>query len=223
MAQQRLSFLDRNLTLWIFIAMALGIAIGVFFPQASVTLDKMSVDSVNIPIAIGLILMMYPPLAKVDYAALPEVFKDKKTLTLSLIVNKDNQDRINVANSIKEQLSEIGIVVNITTVSDDKYNDYINNKNYQLLLTGITNSINPDLSYFYGNNNLANYNNDSIISKINTLDNYSEIQKVANQEVPYIGLYRDKAILIMNANVGGDFAPNYYSIYYNFEKWFRQQ
>ena len=146
-----------------------------------------------------------------------------KTLTLSLIVNKDNQDRINVANSIKEQLSEIGIVVNITTVSDDKYNDYINNKNYQLLLTGITNSINPDLSYFYGNNNLANYNNDSIISKINTLDNYSEIQKVANQEVPYIGLYRDKAILIMNANVGGDFAPNYYSIYYNFEKWFRQQ
>lgn len=78
MAQQSLSFLDRNLTLWIFIAMALGIAIGVFIPQASVTLDKMSVDSVNIPIAIGLILMMYPPLAKVDYAALPEVFKDKK-------------------------------------------------------------------------------------------------------------------------------------------------
>lgn len=87
MAQQRLSFLDRNLTLWIFIAMGVGIAIGVFLPQASVTLDKMSVDSVNIPIAIGLILMMYPPLAKVDYAALPQVFKDKRTLTLSLVQN----------------------------------------------------------------------------------------------------------------------------------------
>lgn len=87
MAQQRLSFLDRNLTLWIFIAMALGIAIGVFFPQASVALDKMSVDSVNIPIAMGLILMMYPPLAKVNYATLPQVFKDKKTLTLSLVQN----------------------------------------------------------------------------------------------------------------------------------------
>ncbi|MFI8035397.1 ACR3 family arsenite efflux transporter [Acinetobacter sp. ABJ_C3_5] len=87
MVQPRLSFLDRNLTLWIFIAMAIGIAIGVLFPQASVTLDQMSVDSVNIPIAIGLILMMYPPLAKVDYAALPQVFKDKKTLTLSLVQN----------------------------------------------------------------------------------------------------------------------------------------
>jgi len=83
----KISFLDRNLTLWIFIAMALGIAIGGVFPQVSVNLDKLSIDSINIPIAIGLILMMYPPLAKVDYAALPEVFKDKKTLILSLIQN----------------------------------------------------------------------------------------------------------------------------------------
>ncbi|MBJ9721367.1 ACR3 family arsenite efflux transporter [Acinetobacter calcoaceticus] len=87
MTKQGLSFLDRNLTLWIFIAMALGVAIGVFFPQASVSLNELSIDNVNIPIAIGLILMMYPPLAKVDYAALPEVFKDKKTLTLSLVQN----------------------------------------------------------------------------------------------------------------------------------------
>ncbi|NIE98233.1 ACR3 family arsenite efflux transporter [Acinetobacter sp. Tr-809] len=82
-----LSFLDRNLTLWIFIAMAVGIAISSFFPHASIALDQMTVDSVNIPIAIGLILMMYPPLAKVDYATLPQVFKDKKTLTLSLLQN----------------------------------------------------------------------------------------------------------------------------------------
>ena len=87
MSTSKLSFLDRNLTLWIFIAMALGIGIGVVFPQTSVVLDQLSINSVNIPIAIGLILMMYPPLAKVNYATLPKVFEDKRTLTLSLVQN----------------------------------------------------------------------------------------------------------------------------------------
>jgi len=87
MAASKISFLDRNLTLWIFFAMALGMGIGLFFPAASAALDQLTIQTVNIPIAIGLILMMYPPLAKVDYAALPQVFTDKKTLILSLIQN----------------------------------------------------------------------------------------------------------------------------------------
>ncbi|MEG0488312.1 MAG: ACR3 family arsenite efflux transporter, partial [Acinetobacter sp.] len=87
MSASKLSFLDRNLTVWIFIAMALGIGISVYFPQAATALNRLSIDSVNIPIAIGLILMMYPPLAKVDYATLPQVFKDKRTLMLSLVQN----------------------------------------------------------------------------------------------------------------------------------------
>lgn len=87
MKSVKLSFLDRNLTLWIFVAMALGIGISVFLPKVSVGLHQLNLGSVNLPIAIGLILMMYPPLAKVDYKALPEVFKDKRTLVLSLIQN----------------------------------------------------------------------------------------------------------------------------------------
>lgn len=87
MKPSKLSFLDRYLTLWIFIAMAIGILISVTMPIFSKALDAMSIDSVNLPIAIGLILMMYPPLAKVDYGALPQVFKDKRTLMLSLIQN----------------------------------------------------------------------------------------------------------------------------------------
>ncbi|WP_288689487.1 ACR3 family arsenite efflux transporter, partial [uncultured Acinetobacter sp.] len=87
MTAKKLSFLDRNLTLWIFIAMGLGIGIGIYFPSASTGLNQLTVGNVNIAIAIGLILMMYPPLAKVDYQTLPEVFKDNRTLTLSLLQN----------------------------------------------------------------------------------------------------------------------------------------
>lgn len=87
MTTKKLSFLDRYLTLWIFIAMAVGVAIAVFFPKISGQMQNMHAGSVNLPIAIGLILMMYPPLAKVDYKSLPKVFEDKRTLILSLVQN----------------------------------------------------------------------------------------------------------------------------------------
>ncbi|MCA6069085.1 ACR3 family arsenite efflux transporter [Chryseobacterium sp. RG1] len=83
----QLKFLDRYLTLWIFLAMIVGVSLGYFFPGISIRVNSFSSGTTNIPLAIGLILMMYPPLAKVDYALLPQIFKDKKVISISLLLN----------------------------------------------------------------------------------------------------------------------------------------
>lgn len=85
--QPKLKFLDRYLTLWIFLAMAVGIGLGYIFPGISKITNALSVGTTNIPLAVGLILMMYPPLAKVDYSLLPMAFKDKKVIGISLLLN----------------------------------------------------------------------------------------------------------------------------------------
>lgn len=84
---KKLSFLDRYLTLWIFLAMAVGVGLGAIFPGMSESLNAMSWGTTNIPIAIGLIIMMFPPLAKVNYRLMPKIFKNTKVLGVSLVLN----------------------------------------------------------------------------------------------------------------------------------------
>jgi ACR3 family arsenite transporter len=84
--RKKLSFLDSYLTLWIFLAMAIGISIGYFIPASSVFINSMSKGTTNIPLAVGLILMMYPPLAKVNYGKIPQVFKNMKLIFVSLFI-----------------------------------------------------------------------------------------------------------------------------------------
>ncbi|MBI6121306.1 ACR3 family arsenite efflux transporter [Salegentibacter maritimus] len=87
MTQKKMGFLDKYLSLWIFLAMFIGVAIGYYVPQSAGVINSYSVGATNIPIAIGLILMMYPPLAKVNYKYLPGIFKNIKILGISLLLN----------------------------------------------------------------------------------------------------------------------------------------
>ncbi len=145
--------------------------------------------------------------------------KDDKTIDLNIAVNNDSQDRINVANNIKNQLSEIGIKVHVKQVSRDRYNQYLNDKNYDMILCGVNNSVAPKLKTFYGGGNIANYSGSD---SLDSIEEIREIQKRANEDVPYIGLYRNKWTIILNPNVGGDLKPNAYCPYNNFDKWYRQ-
>lgn len=85
--QPKLKFPDRYLTLWIFLAMLAGVGLGYFFPGISDATNSLTVGTTHIPLAIGLIVMMYPPLAKVDYSLLPKAFHDKKAMSVSLLLN----------------------------------------------------------------------------------------------------------------------------------------
>ncbi|HSN10160.1 MAG TPA: hypothetical protein VLS85_14065, partial [Hanamia sp.] len=85
--RKKLKFLDRYLTLWIFVAMLGGVGIGYFIPSSSIFINSFSAGTTNIPLAIGLILMMYPPFAKVRYDKMREVFKNTKVLSVSLFLN----------------------------------------------------------------------------------------------------------------------------------------
>jgi ACR3 family arsenite transporter len=85
--RKKLGFLDQYLTVWIFIAMATGVGVGYFFPETSTLLESFHYGQTNVPIALGLIVMMYPPLAKVNYRLLPRVFRDVRLLSLSILLN----------------------------------------------------------------------------------------------------------------------------------------
>ena len=154
-------------------------------------------------------------------------------LNITITVNSSNTKRIEVAKNIKTQLENIGIVVYIREVSDSEYTWCLANKNYQVLLTGVYNGYSPDMEYFYGEDNLAKYTNDRVkvlmkevknITDDKTLkEKYQELIRITADECAYISLYRNKCSLVVNRNMSGNFEPNNYSIFNNFETWNREK
>lgn len=153
-------------------------------------------------------------------------------LRLKLSVSNSNENRVRVAEVIKQQLESIGISVTINELSNTQYQECLNNKNYQMLITGVYNSYSPDLSYYFGENNISNYNNEDILSIIKSgisskntnglKENYKEILNIYKDEVPFIGLYRNKNITVTNQSLVGEIVTNNYTTFYNIASWYRK-
>ena len=155
-----------------------------------------------------------------------------KTLRLKITVSSDNEERIKVAEVIQQQLKDIGIEVTINKVSNDYYNSCIDNKDYQILFTGVYTSYSPDLTYFFAPGNLENYSNDkmielmqnaSIIKETKQLKEiYQKIYNLYKEDVPFIGLYRNKNMTISTQDLIGTIQPNNYTSFYGIEQWYRK-
>lgn len=155
-----------------------------------------------------------------------------KTIRLTLVVERSNEERVKVAELIEEQLEDIGISVSLNKVSDKNYQNYLSKKNYDMIITGIYNGYSPDLSYFLGDENIANYENEEIKTILNDLQTitdeetiqqkYQRIIEIYEEEVPYICLYRNKGKVIYSMKLTGEFNPTNYTAYYHLEKWYRQ-
>lgn len=159
---------------------------------------------------------------------------DNRTLTLSftLTVNENNSSRIAIAENIKVQFESFGIPITIRRLSAERYADALNNRDYELILSGIETSFSPNLTTFFGDGNIANYYNQEVSDIINTIknttdentlySNYSRLYDIYLEEVPYIGLYRNTTSVIYNQSLVGNIKPNLFNIYHNIEKWYRQ-
>ena len=152
-------------------------------------------------------------------------------ISLTLTVNRDDSRRMAVAENIKNQLEQVGMKITIEDVSTAQYNTILNNKDYEMLLTGVYNSYSPNLETFFGTNNLQNYNNEELNKIMNEVKNtsdeknlkegYNKIVEIYKEDVPFISLYRDKTVVVKNQNMTGELAPNNFFSFYNINTWVR--
>ena len=152
-------------------------------------------------------------------------------LQLNLAVKASDSTRVAVAQNIAAQLENQGIHVNIVQLSDDQYYNSINVKNYDMILCSINLSLTPDLTTFFGDNNIANYQNDevrSIMEEVknttdeNTLVNkYKRLAEIYKEDVPYISLYNNKFTVAYNTGLKGDVTPNWYNVFYHIADWYK--
>lgn len=153
-------------------------------------------------------------------------------INLNLVVKASNENRVRVAELIKTQLESIGMKINIIKASDVQYQNYLKNRNYDMILTGVYLPYSPDLTTYFKEGNLANFTNEELMALINEVKNitnmdtlkekYARIQEIYNEQIPYVFLYNNKEMLVYSTQLVGNMNPYGYNIFNNISTWYRQ-
>lgn len=153
-------------------------------------------------------------------------------LRFDLVVCSDNEARVQVAENIKQMLTDFGIQINVKKVSQEAYQKYLQNKNYDMILTGVNRGISPDLSYYFAQNNSSNFYNEEMNQLLNEVKNirdenilkekYKRIIEIYEEQMPYVFLYYNKNTLVYSTGLVGEFNPNMYNIYEGIGTWYRR-
>lgn len=157
-------------------------------------------------------------------------YKTQK-ISLNLVVKASDATRVKVAENIKSQLENQGFRINLVKVSNEQYNSYLLNKNYDMILCSMNLSISPDLTTFFGENNLANYFNEEVQNIMNEIKNlsdedklkvnYKRLGEIYKVDMPYLSLYNNKYTVAYNSALAGNVEPNWFYQFYNIKDWHR--
>lgn len=154
------------------------------------------------------------------------------TIDLNIIVEKSDSNMVKVANILQEQLKNIGIILDVKEVTEKQYNEYLKNRNYDMIISSSTYGYSPSLQKYFGTDNLANYYNKDIIELLKEAElgneeseikqKYTLINQIYNQDIPYISLYYNTNIMIYSNKLRGEIEPNSYNLFYGIESWYRE-
>lgn len=150
-------------------------------------------------------------------------------ISLNFVVKSTDANKVAVAQNIKTQLENQGFRINLIKANDSQYQSYLTNKNYDMILCSMNLSVSPDLSTFFGSNNLANYSNEEVTNIMNEVKNLSDDEKlkqdykrlgeIYKSEMPYLSLYNNKYTVAYSTGVAGTIEPNWFYQFYNIKDW----
>ncbi len=155
-----------------------------------------------------------------------------RRLNFKLVVKESDSIKVKVAELIKQQLESIGIKITIIKANENQYQNYKNNKNYDMILCGTYIGTSPDLTTYFGDGNLSNYNNEEMCSILNDVKNitdnellkekYKRIYEIYMNDVPYISLYNSYELVAYNKNLSGSITANWYNIFSKISTWYKK-